>query len=230
MIVKVCGMREADNIRAVAQAGADMIGMIFHKQSKRYVPMVNSQSGIVPDRPSASLQQAVDDSARRQQGVPLVGVFVDDMVQNIVTRIYNFGLDYVQLHGSESPVMIENLRRTVDPDIHPGIKIIKTIGISGPDDFGKCDEYEGVADLLLFDTACASHGGSGRQFDWRLLEAYHGSLPFLLSGGIGPADAAKVRAVQHPRFAGIDINSRFEMAPAVKDADLVREFINKVKQ
>lgn len=229
MIVKVCGMREADNIRAVAEAGADMIGMIFYPKSPRYVPMVSSRSGLVPDRASSDLEHGCGGSQKQSRRVPLVGVFVDDMPQNIVTRVYNYNLDYVQLHGAESRVMIENLRRTIVPDIRRELKVIKTVSISGKDDFAKCAEYEGVVDLFLFDTACPDHGGSGRQFDWDDLNAYKGSVPFLLSGGIEPDDADAVKSISHPRMIGVDINSRFETAPAVKDAEIVGEFIRQVK-
>ena len=121
MIIKVCGMRDADNIRAVSALGVDMIGLIFWPQSPRYVRMINSRSGIIPDKAGEGV---VDDGLARPK---LVGVFVDEMPQNIVTRVYNYTLDYVQLHGHESPTMIDNLRRTLDPDIRPGIKIIKAV-------------------------------------------------------------------------------------------------------
>lgn len=222
MIVKVCGMREAENIRDVVAAGADMIGMIFYPKSSRYVQMIPTHAGIIPDRPSEGIVAAYN-------AVHKVGVFVDDMFQNIVTRVYNYDLDYVQLHGKESRVMIENLRRTIVPDIRRELKVIKVISISSRDDFEKCAEYEGVADLFLFDTACKEHGGSGKKFDWQDLEAYKGDTPFLLSGGIGSDDVDAVKSIKHPKMLGVDINSRFETAPAVKDAQLVREFIKAVK-
>ena len=151
------------------------------------------------------------------------------MPQNIITRVYNYGLDCVQLHGDESTVMIDNLRRTIDPDIRSGLKIIKAIHVSGRDDFGKCAEYEGHVDMFLFDTACEERGGSGRQFDWDMLDSYSCHTPFLLSGGIGPEDADRIRMISHPMFAGVDINSRFETAPAVKDAAKVADFIERLR-
>jgi phosphoribosylanthranilate isomerase len=151
------------------------------------------------------------------------------MPQNIVTRVYNYSLDYVQLHGNESAVMIENLKRTLIPDIAPDIKIIKALSIHEKDDVKRWREYEGVVDMLLFDTKCKTVGGSGEQFDWSVLEAYDGNIPFLLSGGIGPEDAERVLQFKHPQFAGIDLNSRFETAPAVKDIEKLRAFIEKVK-
>ncbi len=91
-------------------------------------------------------------------------------------------------------------------------------------------EYEGHADMLLFDTKCASVGGSGRKFDWSVLDAYDGDMPFLLSGGIGPDDADEVLAFRHPQCIGIDLNSKFEVSPAVKDVDKLKNFIEKIRQ
>lgn len=229
MIVKVCGMRDAQNIRDVVAAGADLIGMIFYPKSSRFVQMLPSLAGIIPDKPSEGLNADAFPTHNDKKRVQKVGVFVDDMFQNIVTRVYNYDLDYVQLHGSESRVMIENLRRTIVPDIRKELKVIKVISIASRDDFEKCAEYEGAVDLFLFDTACKEHGGSGKKFDWKDLEAYQGDTPFLLSGGICPNDADAIKAIKHPKMIGVDINSRFETAPAVKDARLVREFIEAVK-
>lgn len=224
MIVKVCGMRDRANITDVAAAGADWIGMIFWPHSPRCVGMVSSEAGIIPDTGDAGC------GSGDIEGIKRVGVFVDEMPQNIITRTVVYGLDIIQLHGSETPVMMANLRRTIDPDIRPGIKLMKTISIGSSADIEKYRMYEDVADYFLFDTQCATAGGSGRKFDWRAIEAYRGRVPFLLSGGIGPDDAERIAGIKHPMLAGIDINSRFETAPARKDAGLVKEFISKLKQ
>lgn len=236
MIVKVCGMRETENIRDVAKLGVDMMGFIFWPESPRYVQMISSQAGIIPDYSLERLQRARRSGAESSQTEETeaarpqrVGVFVDDMPQSIVTRVYNYSLDYVQLHGQESRVMIENLRCTLDPDICPGIKIIKTISVNAESDLLKCQEYEGVVDLFLFDTKTPSMGGSGTQFDWQVLSAYNGTTPFLLSGGIGPDDVERVRAFRHPQFAGIDLNSRFETEPGVKDVEKLRTFLSALR-
>jgi phosphoribosylanthranilate isomerase len=131
MIVKVCGMRDADNIREVAALGVDMIGFIFWPKSPRCVQLISSQAGIIPDyseeryRQAATGQQAQTAATQPQR----VGVFVGEMPQTIVSYVYNYGLDYVQLHGQEKPVMIENLKHTLIPDIAPRIKIIKALSI-----------------------------------------------------------------------------------------------------
>ena len=159
-----------------------------------------------------------------------VGVFVDDMPQNIVTAVYNYHLSYVQLHGDESPVMIDNLRRTLVPDIVPQIKIIKAISVSSAEDLKRCEQYEGHVDLFLFDTKCKGYGGSGQKYDWSVLEAYTGQTPFLLSGGIGPDDADRLRDFHHPQCVGIDLNSKFETAPGMKDAEMLKKFINSLNK
>lgn len=159
-----------------------------------------------------------------------VGVFVNDMPQNIVTAVYNYHLSYVQLHGDESPVMIDNLRRTLVPDIVPQIKIIKAISVSSAEDLKRCEQYEGHADLFLFDTKCKGYGGSGQKYDWSVLEAYTGQTPFLLSGGIGPDDADRLRDFHHPQCVGIDLNSKFETAPGMKDINLLRNFLHQLNK
>ena len=235
MIIKVCGMTDAENITAVEHLGADMIGMVFYPQSPRYVQMVRSRAGSMPDYSRErldQLQRHLDDGAapvQKPAHVPRVGVFVDDMPQNIVTRVYNYGLDYVQLHGDESPVMIENLKATVVPDIRKELKVIKAISIANKEDIQKCQQYEGLVDMFLFDTKCASVGGSGKKFDWQMLQAYKGNTPFLLSGGISPDDAESIKEFHHPMFAGVDLNSKFEIEPGVKDVEKVKTFISEMK-
>ena len=223
MVIKVCGMRDAQNIREVSQLGVDMIGMIFYPKSPRYVEMQSSHAGIIPD-------YAKEDISIESSKTPArVGVFVDDMVQNIVTRVVNYHLDYVQLHGNEPREMCENLRLTLDSDIRPGIKIIKAISVSDASDIQKYKEYVGAVDLFLFDTKCKTVGGSGQQFDWQVLEQYDGEVPFLLSGGIGPEDASRLHAFHHPKCIGIDLNSRFEIEPGVKDVEKLKGFLNAMQ-
>ena len=233
-------MRDADNIREVSQLGIDMIGFIFYPKSPRYVQMISSRAGIIPDYSEERIKQASefakksaeDENEGKDAGkLPArVGVFVDDMPQNIVTRVYNYNLDYIQLHGHEPRETCENLRATIDPDIKKGIKIIKAISVSTADDIQKYKEYVGAVDLFLFDTKCKTVGGSGEQFDWSVLEQYDGDVPFLLSGGIGPEDAERVKAFRHPKCVGIDLNSKFEIEPALKDVEKLREFLLKVKK
>lgn len=213
-------MREPDNIRAVEDLGIDWMGFIFFQKSPRYVSQLSSRAGTIPDYSQLS---------RLEKRVKRVGVFVDDMPQNIVTHVYNDHLDIVQLHGDESPVMMDNLRRTLDPDIRPGVKLMKVLSVASQADIERWRDYEGHADYLLFDTRCPEKGGSGRQFDWSVLDAYDGSIPFLLSGGIGPEDAERVLGFHHPQCIGIDLNSKFEVEPGVKDTQKLKDFIQKLR-
>ena len=218
--IKVCGMREPENIRALNALDVDMMGLIFYPKSPRYVRSIPVSAGIVPDRAASLLRPRAK----------LVGVFVNEMPQTVVTHAYNYRLDYIQLHGNETPTYIDNLKRTLIPDILPDVKIIKAISIREADDVKRWRQYEGHIDLLLFDTKCKTVGGSGEQFDWSVLSTYDGDIPFLLSGGIGPQDAESIKKFKHPMFAGIDVNSKFEDAPAHKDINKLQNFISSIRQ
>ena len=150
MIIKDCGMRDGENIRQVAELGVDWIGMIFWPKSPRNVTMIPTHAGIIPDRGT----DIGNFKAKR------VGVFVDEMAQNIITRVVNFQLDLIQLHSHETPTLIRNLRRTLDPDIRPGVKFIKAISVESCDDIATYRDYEDCVDCFLFDTKCQTVGGS----------------------------------------------------------------------
>ena len=235
MKIKVCGMRKGENIRQVAALGVDYIGMIFYAESPRFVTMIPTHAGIIPDKAApTSLPETADVDGR--PAVKTVGVFVDEMPQNIITRVVNFGLDVIQLHGSESPTLIRNLRATIDPDLHRGIQIWKTIHIPDSNDrtvwheaIATCQEYDSCVDAFLFDTVTPQKGGSGRHFDWCVLDDYTGGKPFMLSGGIGPDDIRSIREFQHPKFMGIDLNSLFETEPGVKDVEKLKQFLQQLR-
>lgn len=223
-LIKVCGMRDPENIRAVKALDIDLMGLIFWPKSPRYVSSIPVHAGIIPDMADDKIVEG------RSSECKLVGVFVDEMPQTVITHAYNYRLNYIQLHGNESPTYIDNLKRTLIPDILPDVKIIKAMSIREADDVKRWREYEGHVDMLLFDTKCKCVGGSGEQFDWSVLDNYDGSIPFLLSGGIGPDDVERVKAFHHPMCAGIDLNSRFETEPALKDVNALRTFITAIKQ
>lgn len=228
MIVKVCGMREADNIRAVSELGVDMLGFVFCTSSPRFVPMISSRAGIIPDYGTVDGPVGrMNSSADTPNTLKRVGVFADDMPQNIVTRVYNYLLDYVQLDGEESRVMIENLRRTLEPDIRPGVKIIKTLYVGCEADLQQVRDYEGVVDLFLLMPRDASVDETAAGPDWQVLSAYDSTTPFLV-GGIAPEDAARVAAFHHPQFAGVNLDIRFDEAPGMKDISRIKAFLNKV--
>lgn len=222
--IKVCGMRDADNIRAVAALDIDFLGFIFYPKSPRYTPKAVPETELMTNTATASRRN--DMVMRKPQRV---GVFVDETPQAIIAHIHNDQLDYVQLHGHELPEMIDHLKRAVISDNHHSLKVIKAFSISKPDDLLQTKAYEGVADLFLFDTPTESYGGSGKKFDWQMLQAYDGHTPFLLSGGIGPEDIDRIRTFEHPQCIGIDLNSRFETAPGIKDVEALRRFTEKLR-
>jgi phosphoribosylanthranilate isomerase len=200
MIVKVCGMRDAQNIRDVEKLGVDWIGMIFWPQSKRFVAEVPS---YLPKHQKR------------------VGVFVDAPLEDIRQHISDYQLNIIQLHGQESPDYVKALKPHTT---------IKAFNIAKADDLVQTEQYEGIADYFLFDTKGLMVGGNGQKFDWSVLTTYHGKTPFLLSGGIGLDDAESIGSFHHPCCIGIDLNSRFEISPALKDIDKLRTFLGKIKQ
>ena len=214
-------MRDARNIHEVSQLGIDWIGLDFIPNSERYVSQIASCAGIIPDYSSLS-DLSSDKLSQQKEGPVLCGVFADDMPQNIVTRVVNFDLDIVQLNGEESSVMIDNLRRTLDPDIHAGIKMMKRLVITKREDIENYKEYAEGVDYFLFDV-------QDNLKDWGILEAYDGKVPFLVSGNIGAEDIEKIKGLSHPLFYGISVNEKFESAPAVKDVALLKDFLEKVK-
>lgn len=214
-------MREAHNIHEVSQLDIDWVGLDFLPNSERYVSQISSCAGIIPDYSSLS-DLSSHESSQQQQRPILCGVFADDMPQNIVTRVFNFKLDVIQLNGEESMIMIDNLRRTLDPDIHAGIKIMKRLVITKREDIEKYKEYAEGVDYFLFDI-------QDNLKDWSVLEAYDGKVPFLVSGNIGIEEADKIKTFSHPQFYGISVNEEFETVPAVKDAALLKDFLEKVK-
>ena len=214
-------MRDAHNIHEVSQLGIDWIGLDFIPNSERYVSQIASCAGIIPDYSSLS-DLSSDKLSQQKEGPVLCGVFADDMPQNIVTRVVNFGLDVVQLNGDESSVMIDNLRRTLDPDIHAGIKIMKRLVITKREDIENYKEYAEGVDYFLFDV-------QDNLKDWGILEAYDGKVPFLVSRNIGAEDIEKIKGLTHPLFYGISVNEKFESAPAVKDVALLKDFLEKIK-
>ena len=203
-------MQEAENIRAVDGLPVDLMGFIFWPKSSRYVS----------ERPSY-----LPTKCKR------VGVFVDATIDDIKQKIEEYRLDFVQLHGHESPDYIRALR--VVDGFPVDTRLIKAISVSSRDDIATYKSYEGIVDYFLFDTKCTCMGGSGQQFDWSVLANYDGNTPFLLSGGIGPDDAERLTSHLSPLTSkhciGIDLNSRFEVAPALKDINKLKEFIKKVR-
>ena len=205
MIVKVCGMRDADNIRELDEARiADWMGFIFFEKSKRHVSEVPAY---------------LPKNSKR------VGVFVNYSIDEIAEKVKDFGFNLIQLHGDESPEYCKALRTTLGNDL----QIIKMIQVASDDDIRKAKRYEGTVDYFLFETKCSGYGGSGQKFDWNALLRYNGTTPFVLTGGIAPGDEERVLSFKHLAFAGIDLNSKFEISPAYKDIDLLKNFIKQLR-
>lgn len=218
MKIKVCGMCDGENISRVSALGVDWIGMVFCEQSSRNVTMIPTHAGIIPDRADGQWSEA---EGRRSK---VVGVFADEMAQNIVTRVVNFRLDAVQLNGQEPPTLIRNLRATLTTApggrgaIAPDIKIWKGLHVETADDLKRCADYEDCVDMFVFFVK-----------DMGCLASYDGRLPFLLGGRIGPEDAEAVGAFRHPRCVGVDLDEPFETAPAMKDVERLRSFIERLR-
>ena len=201
-------MRDTDNIREVSASGVDWIGMIFYHKSPRYIGEDNT-----------SLYDEIHYQGRR---IKKVGVFVNATPEEMMDCTTKYKLDFIQLHGNESPEVCCSLQRR-------GIGVIKALSVESTEDIKAAEAYEGCVDYLLFDTKCSNYGGSGKMFDWTVLSSYKGKTPFLLSGGINPECLDGVKTFSHPMLAGIDINSGFEISPALKDAGLITHFIENIK-
>jgi len=195
-------MGDTVRMHQLAILPVDMLGFIFYPKSPRYVV-----GKIEPD-----------EIAKLPDYIQKVGVFVNAPKEEILKMASTYHLTTLQLHGSESPDLCRELKAE-------GFIILKAFNIN------KQNEYETYAphcDYFLFDTPSAQHGGTGQKFDWSLLENYKGTTPFLLSGGIGPDDAETVKQITHSKFAGIDINSKFEIEPGIKNMRFIEIFIAEI--
>ena len=201
MMIKVCGMKEPDNIRNVAALTPMMMGFIFAPVSPRYAGDLDPE--VVRSLP---------------EHVRPVGVFVNSSEDEVADICSRYGIKIAQLHGDETPAMCRSLRDR-------GVTVFKAIGIGDAADLAGLSEYKGCVDMFVFDTRTRARGGSGRQFDHSLLADYALDVPYLLSGGIGPDDVGTVVSAMRPGMAGIDINSRFEIAPGVKNLRALIKFI-----
>jgi phosphoribosylanthranilate isomerase len=202
MIIKVCGMRDCQNIHEVAKLKPNMMGFIFYPKSKRYVG---------EDFEPASLQTVMPE-------VQTVGVFVNEETDRVIALSRRYKLDFVQLHGNESPYMCEEIKEK-------GIKVLKAFGIHADFDWKILNPYIGACDYFLFDTNTQNYGGSGQKFDWNILHNYKLQYPFILSGGIGPEDVETIKKIKHLQLAGIDLNSCFEIEPGFKDILKLQTFM-----
>lgn len=202
--LKVCGMKLAANIAAVAALRPDYLGFIFYDKSPRLISDVSAE--LIKYIPAE---------------IKTVGVFVDEELDVVKKKINLYQLKAVQLHGNESPGYCAALQ-----SIFGEIEVIKAFGIDEDFDFNVLKEYMDAVDFFLFDTKTKAHGGSGKTFDWKMLDDYKLDKPYFLSGGIDLQHAAAIKQIEDSKLYALDINSRFEVEPGVKDVEKVKAFIN----
>ena len=205
--VKVCGMKFRDNITDLLTLQPDLVGLIFYPKSPRFAE---------PDLDAATLT-AIPPTVGR------VGVFVNEPVENVLRKARQFQLTAVQLHGEETPETCAELRGE-------GFIVLKAFAVEDGFDFNQLAVYQEACDFFLFDTKGKSYGGNGITFNWEILQHYRLTVPFLLSGGIGPEHATQIRQLNHPQLYGIDLNSRFETSPGRKDVGKLREMLSIIRK
>ncbi len=206
MKIKVCGITNQTAI--IDSLGIDYIGHIFWEPSKRYVS------------PEQIALQPINNKR--------VGVFVDDSIETVIKVAKKLSLKGVQLHANEDAKYIQQLKVEL-----PDTLIIKAVAIATTDDLFHLDRFDRWVDLFIFDTKGKLPGGNGTQFDWNILSDYKGATPFLLSGGIGPEDIDAItnfkKQLNHPQFIGVDLNSKFEDSPGVKNVEKLTNFVSSLK-
>ncbi len=213
MKVKVCGLRNPENITEVLDLGVEYVGFIFHEASKRHAEDNQLAEWLTNN------DVLFTETAR-------VGVFVNAGMDTILNTVHDYHLDYVQLHGEESPGYCRELQLLWSASTLRSAKLIKAFSVDENFNFQDTAAYADTCSLFIFDTGGQqAHGGTGVKWNWQLLENYKGATPFLLSGGIGPQDVRRVQLVDHPQLVGVDLNSKFETAPGLKNTMHLQGFI-----
>ncbi|WP_367868502.1 phosphoribosylanthranilate isomerase [Pedobacter sp. WC2423] len=197
--LKICGMKIPANIAEVVALQPDYIGFIFYSGSKRFIEDLDPS--LIKNIPAI---------------IKTTGVFVNEDLETVKNAIVTYKLKAVQLHGQESAAYCKSLKGHAE--------VIKAFGIDENFDFDTLDEYQAYTDYFLFDTQTADHGGSGKTFSWQLLENYKNRKPYFLSGGIGVEQLAELEMIQDERLYAIDVNSRFELSPGLKNTVLLSTF------
>jgi phosphoribosylanthranilate isomerase len=205
MKIKVCGLKYPENIEAVTALQPDYVGFIFYGKSPRY--MAGLAADVLKSLP---------------EGIKKTGVFVNESAEKIEHLITEYGFDAIQMHGDESPEFCAAFKGKVT--------VLKAFGINEDFDFEQLKDYANNVDLFLFDTKTKEYGGSGKTFDWGILDNYKLDVPFFLSGGIGLENIAEVKNITHPQFYGVDLNSRFEIEPGLKNIEKLEEAFAIIKQ
>ncbi|MCZ4244234.1 phosphoribosylanthranilate isomerase [Pedobacter punctiformis] len=206
--LKVCGMRLAANIATVAELQPDYMGFIFYEGSPRLISEVSAE--LIKYIPAE---------------IKTTGVFVDEAIEKVKQKVAAYQLKAVQLHGKESVEYCNDLRSSFS-----GLEVIKAFGVDENFDFSVLDAYANAVDYFLFDTKTKAHGGSGKTFSWRLLDKYKGTKPYFLSGGIDLEHAPEIKKITDARLYALDINSKFELEPGLKDTEKIKTFTNEMKK
>ncbi|MGA0560790.1 phosphoribosylanthranilate isomerase [Larkinella sp. VNQ87] len=206
MKVKVCGMRDSDNIRDLLALAPDFMGFIFYDKSLRFVGE-DLDSDLLKSFP---------------RSVKKVGVFVNASPDYILRSVKKYDLQYVQLHGNETPEFCRNLRNR-------GISIIKAFAVDESFNFSMINNFKPSCDFFLFDAKGEQYGGNGFSFDWSLMNRYDNEKPFFISGGIDTNSLDSLAKIKHLKLYGVDVNSRVEMSPGLKDIELVKAIITRLK-
>jgi phosphoribosylanthranilate isomerase len=207
MKLKICGMKIPENILEVLALKPDYMGFIFYRKSKRYVADL-----------SAEFAKSLPSEIKK------TGVFVDEDAAEVCGLVALYGLSAVQLHGAESPAYCAQLKALLSPEI----EMIKAFGVNEDFDFAQLNAYDRYVDYFLFDTQTPGHGGSGRTFDWSLLAGYVLEKSYFLSGGIGLESIEDLLNINDERLYAVDVNSRFELSPGLKDIDKLNDFKNRL--
>jgi phosphoribosylanthranilate isomerase len=205
--IKVCGLRDFGNAANIAGTFPDFMGFIFHPGSVRYVGQ-DVRCALLTNLP---------------QGIIKTGVFVNEEISDVEMTVSRYGLDAVQLHGSESAEYCKHFMKR-------GLVTIKAFGLWSAFDFRIPEPYMNCCNYFLFDTKSEGYGGSGRRFGWAILDKYKLDKPYFLSGGICYDDIKEIKDLRYKELFGVDINSRFELSPGIKDTELIRSFINEIKK
>lgn len=206
MKLKVCGITSFEQLQKLDQLGVDFAGLIFYENSKRFV---------------GNKLEAHKSEIKSLQ-VEKVGVFVNAEINTIKKEVNEYGLSYVQLHGDESAEFCREVKNFVP--------VIKVIRINEQTDLEKeLSVFEESYEYLLFDTDSKQYGGTGKQFDWDRLKLSNITKSFFLSGGIRLEDVDKLKSFRHPMFFAIDVNSRLESEPGIKNMEKVEQLVNALK-
>jgi phosphoribosylanthranilate isomerase len=205
--VKICGLKFPHNISQLAEIRPDYMGFIFYPQSKRYCEGF-FEAEFMDTLPTSIIK---------------IGIFVNENVDSILKVVKKYGLNIVQLHGRETPEICAQLK-------DHGKTLIKAFQVDQNFNFQHLELYNTFCDYFLFDTKSLMYGGSGITFDWSLLQNYSNEKPFFLSGGIDIEHLDKIKEMKHLNIHAIDINSKFETSPGIKDVDKVAQFIKLIRQ